>query len=42
LFQQKEKTNLLVAGNNWDNGTVEIPYDRNIYRASAGVTATAM
>ena len=26
----------VIAGNNWDNGTVEIPYDRNIYRASAG------
>ncbi|OYW81999.1 MAG: hypothetical protein B7Z27_00895, partial [Sphingobacteriia bacterium 32-37-4] len=27
----------VVAGNNWDNGTVEIPYDKNIYRAAAGV-----
>lgn len=28
----------VVAGNNWDNGTVEIPYERSIYRASCGPT----
>jgi hypothetical protein len=28
----------VVAGNNWDNGSVEVPYDKNIYRAAAGVT----
>ena len=28
----------VVAGNNWDNGTVEVPYDKNVYRAAAGVT----
>ncbi|MFX5578787.1 hypothetical protein ABTD84_20240, partial [Acinetobacter baumannii] len=25
-----------VAGNNWDNGTVEVVYDKGIYRASSG------
>lgn len=26
----------VLAGNNWDNGTVEVSYDKGIYRASAG------
>jgi hypothetical protein len=26
----------VISGNNWDNGTVEVPYDKGIYRASAG------
>lgn len=28
----------VLAGNNWDNGTVEVPYDKGLYRASAGPT----
>ena len=28
----------VVAGNNWDNGTVEIPYEKSLYRASCGPT----
>lgn len=26
----------VVAGNNWDNGTVEVPYDKGIYKAACG------
>ncbi len=26
----------VISGNNWDNGTVEVPYDKGVYRASAG------
>ncbi len=26
----------VISGNNWDNGTVEVPYDKGMYRASAG------
>lgn len=28
----------VVAGNNWDNGTVEVPYERSVYKASCGPT----
>jgi hypothetical protein len=28
----------VVAGSNWDNGTVEIPYDKSIYRVGTGTT----
>jgi hypothetical protein len=28
----------VVSGNNWDNGTVEVPYERTIYKASSGPT----
>ncbi len=30
----------VVAGNNWDNGTVEVPYERSIYKASSGPTGS--
>ena len=26
----------VVAGNNWDNGTVEVPYEKSVYKASSG------
>jgi hypothetical protein len=28
----------VVAGNNWDNGTVEVPYDKGVYKASCGAS----
>jgi len=28
----------VISGNNWDNGTVEVPYERSIYKASSGPT----
>jgi len=34
----QDEDKFVVAGSNWDNGTVEIPYDKNIYRAAAAVT----
>lgn len=30
----------VIAGNNWDNGTVEVPYEKGIYRASSGANAS--
>ncbi len=30
----------VVAGNNWDNGTVEVPYDKGIYKASCGASSS--
>lgn len=34
----QDEDKFVVAGSNWDNGTVEIPYDKNIYRAAAAIT----
>lgn len=28
----------VIAGNNWDNGTVEVPYEKSIYKASCGAS----
>lgn len=28
----------VIAGSNWDNGSVEIPYDKSIYRINTAVT----
>ena len=32
----------VISGNNWDNGTVEIPYDKSLYRVTAvGINSAA-
>lgn len=34
----QDEDKFVVAGNNWDNGTVEVPYDKGVYRASSGAS----
>lgn len=36
LVPAEDDDKFVIAGNNWDNGTVEVIYDKGVYRASSG------
>jgi hypothetical protein len=38
----QDEDKFVIAGNNWDNGTVEVPYEKGIYRASSGSTTISV